>query len=145
MRSGSLFFFPSPHSPPSKDIILLTCTEFLMHTKSQITPDTTTSLVLPHDVRDNLQPLDRNPSSLKGNFAARTPLHRPWSVNYSFYSSPFTVCILKLLSLLISLNSADRSILFGGSSGPSLSSPTFTMLLLRKMVDQGEKVHEYQD
>lgn len=84
------------------------------------------------------------PNSTKGSFAARTQLHRPWSVNDCFYLSPFTMCILKLLSLPISLNSADSSILLGGSSSPSLSSPTFAVLLLRKMVEQGEKAHEFQ-
>lgn len=53
------------------------------------------------------------------------------------------MCILKLLSLPISLNSADSSILLGGSSSPSPSSPTFAVLLLRKMVEQGERVHEF--
>lgn len=54
------------------------------------------------------------------------------------------MCILKLLSLRISLNSADSSIFFVGSSGPSLLLPTFAMLLLGKMVEQGEKVHGIQ-
>lgn len=145
MKSGS-FFFLFFH----KDIILLTCTEFVMHTKSQkASNDTATYPVLPHDMGGNLK-LKLNqkslipPNSTTGSFGASMQLHRPWSVNYCFCLSPFTTCILKLLSLPISLNSADSSILLGGSSVPSLSLPTFAVLLLRKMVEQGEKVHEFQ-
>ena len=82
-------------------------------------------------------PIPPNPK--KGSFAASMLLHTPWSVNYCFYLSPFTVCILSLLSLPISLNSADSSILLGGSSSSSLSSPAFTVLILRKMLEQKEK------
>lgn len=78
----------------------------------------------------------RSPSTRKGGWAARTHLHRLWSVNYCFSLSPFTMYILKLLSLPISLHSADNSILLGGSSGAALSSPAFAVLLLRKMVEK---------
>lgn len=74
------------------------------------------ALVLPWDA-EHQEPLGRNPElPVKGKVAVHS--HRPWGVNYCFSSSPFTLCILKLLSLPISSHTADSSILLGASSGP---------------------------
>lgn len=95
-------------------------------------------LVLPWGVgeQDSLGQESPSPSKMKGGWAARMPSHRPWGVKHCFSLSPFTMCLLKLLSLPISSHGADSSILLGGSSALALCSPTFAVLPLRKVVEE---------